>query len=87
MKEITSACHGKVTRLHHVFRKRWNQAGPRPLLGATWLTSSSSRSYTISLRRNNNGCSSYDRRWRGKPPANPSMGARTQRHATSIVAS
>jgi hypothetical protein len=40
---ITSACLGKVTSLLRAFGKQWSQVGPRPLLGATWLTSSSSR--------------------------------------------
>jgi hypothetical protein len=39
-----------------------------------WLTSSNSESYTTSLGRNSNSCSSYDKLWRGKPPAKPSTG-------------
>ena len=87
MKEITSACHGKVTSLHHAFKKQWNQVGPKPLLGATWLTSSNSESYTTTSGRNNNGCSSYDKRWRGKPLAKPSTEVHTRRHVTSSVVS
>jgi hypothetical protein len=87
MKEITSACHGKVTSLHRAFKKRWNQAGPRPLLGAMRLTLSNSESYTISSEKNNNGYSSCKRLWRGKPPTKPSIGARAQRHVMSSVAS
>jgi hypothetical protein len=61
----------KVISLLHAFEKRWSQVGPRPLLGAMWLTSSSSKSYMTSSKRNNNGCSSCDKQWRGKPLAKP----------------
>jgi hypothetical protein len=36
--------------------------GAQTLLGATWLTSSNSESYTTSSGRNNSSSSSYDKR-------------------------
>jgi hypothetical protein len=77
-KEITSACHGRVTSLPHAFKKRRSQVDPRPLLEATWLTSSSSENYMTSSGRNNNGCSCCGRHWRGKPSAKSSAKARAK---------
>jgi hypothetical protein len=67
--------------------KRGSQVEPRPLLGATWLTSSSSENYMIGSERNNNGCSSCGKRWRGNLPKKPSMGVCARRHVTCSIAS
>jgi hypothetical protein len=79
-KEINLECPGKVTNHSHAFGKRGSQAEPRPLLGATWLTSNNFVSCMPNSGRNNNGYNSCNRRWRRKPPTRPSMGACAQRH-------
>jgi hypothetical protein len=62
-REIALACHGKVASFHRTFQSR---ARPILLIGATWLSSSNSESYTTSSRRNSNGCNNYDKLWRGR---------------------
>jgi hypothetical protein len=81
-EEITSICYEKVTSLYHT-----KQTRSRLLLGPVWLTLSNSESYMTRSRRNNNGCNSYDKLWRGKPLAKSSTGVRDRRHVMSSVAS
>jgi hypothetical protein len=57
-REITLACHKKVTSFHHTFR---SQVGLKLPLRALWLNSSNFGSYTSRSRRNNNYYNSYDK--------------------------
>jgi hypothetical protein len=65
-KEITSACHGKITSLHQI-----TQTGPRPLQGATRLTSSNFGSCTTSSGKSNSACNNCDKLWREKRGQSP----------------